>query len=197
MWQYYMAQEGYVMLTLDNRGSANRGMEFESIIHRNLGVNELADQMKGIELLKSLNYVDTNRLGVHGWSYGGFMTTSLMLKEPNTFKVGVAGGPVIDWKYYEIMYGERYMDTPQDNPEGYENANLKHYVNSLEGRLMLIHGYIDNVVVPQHSLSFMHECVKNDVPLDFFFYPRHEHNVRGMDRIHLMKKVTRYFKDHL
>lgn len=197
MWQYYMAQEGYVMLTLDNRGSANRGMEFESIIHRNLGVHELADQMKGVELLKSLDYIDTNRLGVHGWSYGGFMTTSLMLKELNTFKVGVAGGPVIDWNYYEIMYGERYMDTPQDNPEGYENANLKHYVNNLEGRLMLIHGYIDNVVVPQHSLSFIRECVKNDVSLDFFFYPRHEHNVRGMDRIHLMKKVTRYFEDHL
>jgi len=197
MWQYYMAQKGYVMLTIDNRGSANRGMAFESIIHRNLGTHERSDQMQGVKLLKELGYVDTNRIGVHGWSYGGFLTTSLMLKQPETFKVGVAGGPVIDWNYYEIMYGERYMDKPQQNPEGYKNANLKNYATNLEGDLMIIHGYIDDVVVPQHSLSFVRKCVKNDIPLDFFFYPRHEHNVRGMDRIHLMKKVTKYFEDNL
>jgi len=197
MWQYYMAQEGYVMLTIDNRGSANRGMEFESAIYRNLGKKEVADQMQGVKLLKDLGYVDTSRIGIHGWSYGGFLTTRLMLKKPETFKVGVAGGPVIDWKYYEIMYGERYMDTPEQNPEGYKNANLKNYVTNLEGELMLIQGYIDNVVVPQHGMSFIRECVKNDVPVDYFIYPRHEHNVRGMDRIHLMKKVTKYFEDYL
>jgi len=197
MWQYYMAQEGYVMLTIDNRGSANRGMEFESAIYRNLGKKEVADQMQGVKLLEELGYVDTSRIGLHGWSYGGFLTTSLMLKKPETFKVGVAGGPVIDWKYYEIMYGERYMDTPEQNPEGYKNANLKNYVTNLEGELMLIQGYIDNVVVPQHGMSFIRECVKNDVPVDYFIYPRHEHNVRGKDRIHLMKKVTKYFEDYL
>ncbi len=197
MWQLYMAQKGYVMLTLDNRGSANRGLEFENIIHRNLGKKELVDQMKGVELLKNSGYVDENRIGVHGWSYGGFMTTSMMLKKPGAFKVGVAGGPVIDWKYYEIMYGERYMDTPQENPEGYENANLKNYVNNLEGKLMIVNGAIDDVVVWQHSLSFIRECVKNNIQLDYFVYPRHPHNVRGKDRIHLMKKVTRYFEDFL
>jgi dipeptidyl-peptidase-4 len=197
MWQYYMAQKGYVMLTLDNRGSANRGLEFESAIYRNLGKHEIADQMQGVKILENLDYVDTSRIGVHGWSYGGFLTTSLMLKKPETFKVGVAGGPVIDWKYYEVMYGERYMDKPQQNPEGYENANLKNYATNLKGDLKIIHGYIDDVVVPQHSLSFIRTCVKNDVPLDFFFYPRHKHNVRGMDRIHLMKKVTEYFEENL
>ena len=197
MWQYYMAQEGYIMLTVDNRGSANRGKEFESTVYRKLGKHEIADQMQGVQLLENLGYVDTSRIGVHGWSYGGFMTTSLMLKKPETFKVGVAGGPVIDWKYYEIMYGERYMDTPEQNPEGYKNANLKNYVNNLNGDLMIIQGYLDDVVVPQHGMSFLRECVKNDVPVDYFIYPQHKHNVRGMDRIHLMKKVTKYFEDNL
>jgi len=197
MWQYYMAQKGYVMLTLDNRGSANRGKAFEEVIHRQLGVNEMADQMEGVELLNSLGYVDMKRVGVHGWSFGGFMTTSLMLKHNDVFKVGVAGGPVIDWSYYEIMYGERYMDTPQENPEGYKQANLKNYVDALDGRLMLIHGCIDPVVVWQHSLTFVRECVKHNKLVDYFVYPRHEHNVRGMDRIHLMRTVTRYFDDHL
>jgi len=196
-WQLYMAQKGYISFTLDNRGSQYRGEEFEQIIHRQLGKPEVADQMKGIDYLKSLSYVDTTRIGVHGWSYGGFMTVSLMLQHPEVFKVGVAGGPVIDWKYYEVMYGERYMDTPQENPEGYEAANLKKQVKNLEGRLMIIHGGIDPVVVWQHSLSFVRSCVENEVQLDYFVYPRHEHNVIGHDRVHLMTKVTRYFDDFL
>jgi len=162
-----------------------------------LGVNEIADQMKGVELLESLGYVDSERIGVHGWSFGGFLTTSLMLKKSDVFKVGVAGGPVIDWKYYEIMYGERYMDTPQENPEGYKENNLKNYVSNLKGKLLIIHGAIDNTVVWQNSLSFVRECVKQDVLLDYFVYPRHEHNVRGINRVHLMRKVTQYFDDFL
>ncbi|MBK3518032.1 S9 family peptidase [Carboxylicivirga marina] len=196
-WQLYMAQKGYIAFTLDNRGTANRGKEFAQAIHRQLGQLEVEDQMQGIEYLQSLPYVDADKIGVHGWSYGGFMTISMMTQHPDVFKVGVAGGPVIDWKYYEIMYGERYMDMPQENPEGYKNANLNLRVNDLEGRLMVIHGAIDPVVVWQHSLSFIHECVKNGVQIDYFPYPRHEHNVRGKDRIHLMEKVTRYFDDFL
>jgi dipeptidyl-peptidase-4 len=197
LWQHYMAQKGYVMLTVDNRGSAARGRAFENVIHRQLGKLEIADQMKGVKMLKSLGYVDSTRIGVHGWSYGGFMTTSLMLKKPDVFEVGVAGGPVIDWKYYEVMYGERYMDTPQDNPRGYRQANLKNYVSRLDGDLLLIQGYLDDIVVPQHSLSFLRECVKNNVQVDYFIYPRHQHGVGGRDRIHLMRKITRYFDEHL
>ncbi len=196
-WQLYMAQKGYIAFTLDNRGTSNRGSDFEQVIHRHLGKAEVADQMKGVEYLKSLPYVDTTRIGVHGWSYGGFMTTSLMVQHPEVFKVGVAGGPVIDWKYYEVMYGERYMDTPQENPEGYKEANLNNQVKGLKGRLMIIHGAIDGTVVWQHSLTFVRSCVENGVQLDYFVYPRHEHNVRGHDRIHLMRKVTRYFEDFL
>ncbi|MCK5822547.1 MAG: DPP IV N-terminal domain-containing protein [Bacteroidales bacterium] len=197
MWQYYMAQKGYVMLTIDNRGSANRGLEFENAIFRNCGVNEMADQMKGVDLFKSLGYVDMNRIGVHGWSYGGFLSTSLIINHPDVFKVAVAGGPVIDWKFYEVMYGERYMDTPQENPEGYKNSSLLYRAKELKGKLLIIQGAIDKTVVWQNSLSFIRECVKNNVPVDYFAYPRAEHNVRGYDRIHLKDKVSHYFDDYL
>ena len=197
LWLFYMAQKGYVILTVDNRGSGNRAKAFESIIHRNLGDAEMADQMQGIDLLKSLGYVDMDRIGVDGWSYGGFMTTNLMLTHSDVFKVGAAGGPVIDWKFYEIMYGERYMDMPDENPEGYEKANLSKRVTDLQGRLLIIHGAQDPTVVWQHSQVFIRECVKNDIMLDYFIYPTHEHNVRGKDRVHLMKKITRYFDDFL
>ncbi|HIE16470.1 MAG TPA: S9 family peptidase, partial [Bacteroidales bacterium] len=200
MWLYYMAQKGYICFTVDNRGSYNRGLAFENVIHRNLGQNEMKDQMEGIKYLKTLPYVDTNRIGVFGWSFGGFMTTSLMLNYPETFKVGVAGGPVIDWKYYEIMYGERYMDMPEENVDGYKKTSLldKEKIKRLKGRkILLIQGAVDKTVVWQHSLRFIQECVKANVPVDFFVYPLAEHNVRGYDRIHLMDKITTYFDDYL
>ncbi|MCF8299225.1 MAG: S9 family peptidase [Saprospiraceae bacterium] len=197
LWLNYMAQQGYLIWTLDNRGSANRGFEFESCIHRNLGTLEVEDQMAGVEYLKTLPYVDAKRIGVDGWSYGGFMTISLMLKNPGVFKVGCAGGPVIDWKWYEIMYGERYMDTPQDNPDGYKNASLLNYVDKLDGRLLLIHGTMDPTVVWQNSLAFIKKCVDEEKLVDYFVYPGHEHNVRGMDRVHLWRKIEQYFDDNL
>ncbi len=196
-WDIYMARRGYVVFTIDNRGSANRGHAFESVIHRQLGVNEMADQVKGVEFLKTKSYVDADRIGVHGWSFGGFMTTNLMCSYPDIFKVGVAGGPVIDWSNYEIMYGERYMDKPQDNPEGYKNSNLKLKAKNLKGHLLLIHGDIDPVVVWQHSLGFLKACVDANTYPDYFVYPRHEHNVIGKDRPHLYEKITRYFDDYL
>jgi len=197
LWNWYMAQKGYIMFTIDNRGSANRGFEFESIIHRQCGQEEMKDQMKGIDFLKSLEYVDQERIGLHGWSYGGFMTTSLMINYPEIFKVGVAGGPVIDWKYYEVMYGERYMDTPDENPEGFEKTSLLDKADKLSGRLLMIHGYQDPVVVPQNSIDFMRSCIKAGTDIDYFLYPESEHNMRGQTRVHLMKKVTRYFDDFL
>jgi len=196
-WQYYMASKGYIAFTVDNRGSDSRGKAFENITHRQLGVIETADQMKGIDYLKSLPYVDAGRIGVHGWSYGGFMTLNLMLKHPETFKVGVAGGPVIDWSMYEIMYGERYMDTPEENPGGYKNSNMLNYVEKLQGKLMLIHGVQDQTVVMQQSMQFLQKCIDLGKQVDFFVYPTHEHNVRGDDRLHLMEKVSNYFLDNL
>ncbi len=197
LWLFYMAQRGYVVFTVDNRGSGNRGRDFENVIHRHLGDAEMADQLKGVEFLKSLPYVDADRIGVDGWSFGGFMTTNLLLTYPDVFKVGAAGGPVIDWKYYEVMYGERYMDTPQENPEGYEKANLTKRVKDLKGRLLVIHGSQDPTVVWQHTQAFVRECIKNGVLLDYFIYPTHEHNVSGKDRVHLFKKITQHFDDFL
>ncbi|MFI0427596.1 MAG: DPP IV N-terminal domain-containing protein [Flavobacterium sp.] len=193
----YMAQKGYVVFTLDNRGSDSRGKKFCEVTHRNLGVNEMADQMKGIEFLKSKSFVDADKIGVFGWSFGGFMTTSLMTNHADVFKVGVAGGPVIDWKYYEIMYGERYMDMPQENPEGYEKTSLLNKAKDLKGRLLIIHGAQDPVVVQQHSMDFIESCIKAGKQVDYFLYPNHEHNVSGKDRIHMYAKIADYFDVHL
>mgnify|MGYP000807267086 FL=1 len=196
-WDLYMAQKGYVMLTVDSRGSDNRGLEFENCTFRQLGVEEMKDQVEGAKFLQSLPYVNADKIGVHGWSFGGFMTTNLMLTYPEIFKVGVAGGPVIDWQYYEVMYGERYMDTPQTNPEGYKNSNLKLKAGNLKGRLEVIIGGADPTCVPQHSYTFLRACIDAGTHPDFFVYPEDGHNMMGRDRVHLHEHITRYFEDHL
>jgi len=193
LWYDYMTQKGYLVFVVDGRGSSNRGFSFESAVHRHLGKLEMEDQLAGVNYLKSLPYVDAERLGVHGWSFGGFMTTSLMLRQPDVFKVGVAGGPVLDWGMYEVMYTERYMDTPQENPEGYAENVLLDKTKNLKGKLLMIHGTDDDVVVWQHSLKFVKKCVDEGVQVDYFVYPGHPHNVRGKDRVHLMQKISDYF----
>jgi dipeptidyl-peptidase-4 len=192
LWMQWMAEQGYLIYTLDNHGSAHRGVAFETPIHRQLGNLEMEDQLIGVDYLKSLPYVDADRLAVHGWSFGGFMTTSMMLRLGDTFKVGVAGGPVTDWKYYEAMYGERYMDRPQQNKEGYEQASLMTHAGNLQGDLLLIHGTVDDVVVMQHNLALVKKFVDLGIQMDFFPYPMHKHNVGGKDRVHLMTKVLNY-----
>ena len=196
-WEMYMAQRGYIVYVQDNRGTQNRGSEFEKAIHKQCGQAEMADQMEGVKMLMNLPYVDTDRIGVHGWSYGGFMTISLMTNYPDIFKVGVSGGPVIDWKWYEVMYGERYMDHPDVNPEGYAKTSLINNAKNLKGKLLICQGAIDPVVLWQHSLSFVRECVINNIQVDYFPYPRHEHNVMGKDRVHLHDKISMYFEDYL
>ena len=192
LWMYYQAEQGYVIFTLDGRGSARRGFAFESVIHRQLGTAEVEDQMTGIAYLKAQTWVDTARIAVHGWSFGGFMTISLMLRRPGTFIAGVAGGPVTDWKYYEVMYGERYMDRPRENPDGYAQASLLNKAGNLNGDLLIIHGAMDSTVVMQNSYALLDEFIKNGKQVDFFVYPDHPHNVRGRDRLHLMRKVLYY-----
>ena len=196
-WEMYMAQHGYVVFVMDNRGTQYHGAEYEKAIHRQCGQVEMQDQMAGMEWLMSHPWVDRDRIGVHGWSYGGFMTISLMVNYPDVFKVGVAGGPVIDWKWYEVMYGERYMETEATNPEGFEKTSLIPRAADLKGKLLICQGAIDNTVVWEHSLSFVEACIKAGVQLDYFPYPTHEHNVKGKDRVHLMQKVTDYFDEKL
>ena len=196
-WETYMAQKGYILFILDNRGSEDRGRDFEQTTFRRLGQEEMKDQMKGVEYLRSLPYVDSDRLGVHGWSYGGFMTTSLMTTYPDAFKVGVAGGPVIDWKWYEVMYGERYMDTPEQNPEGYELTSCIGKAKNLKGKLQIIIGMNDPTCVPQHSLQFLNACTEAGTQPDFFVYPGEGHNMAGHKSVHLHERITQYFEDYL
>lgn len=197
LWFQYMAERGFVVFTLDSRGSANRGKAFEQATFKHLGTIEMKDQMVGINYLKKQSFVDVNRMGLMGWSFGGFMTSSIMTRYPDVFKAAVAGGPVIDWSYYEIMYTERYMDTPQLNPEGFSESNVLNNVDKLKGKLMLIHGTADNVVVWQHSLMFLKACIDKGKQVDYFVYPGHEHNVLGKDRVHLFNKITDYFIKNL
>lgn len=196
LWMNWMAEQGYIIFTVDGRGSENRGFAFESVIHRHLGKNEMEDQIAALNWLKQKSYIDVNRIAVHGWSFGGFMTTNLMLSYPDVFKVGVAGGPVTKWNLYEVMYGERYMDKPDENPEGYKETDLPSKVNNLKGKLLLIHGSIDDVVVMQHNLLLVQSFVSAGKQIDFFVYPMHKHNVLGKDRVHLMTKVLNYILDN-
>jgi dipeptidyl-peptidase-4 len=196
-WEILMAQKGYLLFILDNRGSEDRGLEFENCTFRHLGDTEMQDQMKGMEFLKSLPYVDANRMGIHGWSFGGFMTINMMCTHPDVFKVGVAGGPVIDWQYYEVMYGERYMDTPQTNPEGFKGSNLRLKAKNLQGKLQIITGYDDNTCVQQHTLSFLRASIEAGKQVDYFTYPGDVHNMVGKDRIHLTNRIIQYFEEHL
>ncbi len=196
-WFQYMAERGYVVFTVDTRGSDNRGKAFEQTIFRKLGDAQMEDMMSAMDYLSSQSFVDKDRMGLFGWSFGGFMTTDFMLNHPNVFKAAVAGGPVMNWQYYEIMYGERYMDTPQENPEGYSATDLTKQVSKLKGKLLLIHGIQDPVVVQQNSVSFVKACVDAGVQVDYMIYPGHEHNVLGKDRVHLYQKVTDYLIENL
>lgn len=197
VWKFFLASnEQYIVYTFDNRGSDNRGFEFESVIHKNTATIPVKDQMTAVEYIKKQPFVDKDRMAVFGWSYGGFMTSSLMLRYPNTFKVAVAGGAVIDWKFYEIMYGERYMDTPQDNPQGYEDTRVANYIKNLNGKLLYLHGYVDDVVVPQHAMEISNAAIKEGKTIDFFFYPTHKHNVSGNDRNHMVKKIVEYIVEN-
>jgi dipeptidyl-peptidase-4 len=196
-WFQYMAERGFIVFSLDPRGSDNRGKDFEQAIYRKHGDAQMEDLMSGVNYLQSLAFVDKNRMGLFGWSYGGFMTVDMMLNHPDVFKAAVAGGPVIDWREYEIMYGERYMDTPQENPQGYAATDLTKQVDKLKGKLMLIHGLQDPVVVQQHSVRFVRAAIDKNIQVDYMIYPGHEHNVNGKDRVHLYQKVTDYFVEWL
>ena len=197
MWEMLMAQKGYLVYIQDNRGTENRGAAFEKAINRQCGKAEMEDQMVGVNWLRSLPFVDKERIGVHGGSYGGVMTNSLMTTYPAVFQVGGAGGPVIDWKWYEIMYGERYMDTPETNPEGFKATSRINKAKDLKGKLLICQGAVDDTVVWEHSLSFIQECIDLGIPVDYFPYPVAKHNVFGRNRIHQMDKVTQYFEDYL
>ena len=199
LWLKYMAQNGFIVFTLDNRGSYNRGLEFEQTTFGHLGTIEIEDQMIGVNYLKSLPYVDADRMGVYGRSFGGFMTIGLMTRTPDAFQVGVSNAGVIDWQYYEVMYTERYMEKPQMNLDGYEETNLLNYVKDLKGKLLLLHGTDDPIVVWQQSLLYTQKAMQLGIEIDYFPYVGHKHKVKGKgkDRFHLFKKITDYLIENL
>jgi len=196
-WMLHATERGYLVFTVDGHGTPNRGRAFEQVVHRQLGVVEVKDQMRGVDWLKQQPWVNGDHLAVHGWSYGGHMTTALLTRHPGVFRAGVAGGPVIDWSLYEVMYGERYMDTPEENPDGYAATTLSNFAKDLKDPLLIITGGKDDTVVPEHAYQFLKACVAAGVQVDFFNYPGHGHNVRGKDRLHLMEKVLGYIDQRL
>lgn len=197
LWEIMMAQKGYIVFSLDNRGSGNRGMSFEQETFRALGTVELLDQIKGVEFLRNLKFVDMNRLGIYGWSFGGFMSTSLMVKYPDIFKVGIAGGAVTDWRSYEIMYTERYMGLPEENIKGYAESNLLNFAEQLKGRFMMISGTHDDVVVPSHTELFIDKAIDSGKKIDSFYYPYGKHHFNKNGELHLHEKITNYFEENL
>ncbi|MBL8177935.1 MAG: S9 family peptidase [Bryobacterales bacterium] len=196
-WDQVLAQRGFVIWQMDNRGTAGRGHAFEAAVNRRFGKQELADQLEGVKHLVSLGFVDQSRLGIHGWSYGGYMTLTAMLHAPRVFRAGISGAPVTDWRHYDTIYTERYMGTPQDNPEGYKQSSPVHFASHLEGKLMLVHNYGDDNVLYQHNLQMQVELQKAGKQFDLLVYPQKSHGVSGAYAKHMREAMTSFFERHL
>ena len=198
LWIQYMAQHGYVVFALDNRGSGNRGKAFEDAIYRLLGRAEVEDQARLAGFLKTLPYVDSTRIGVYGHSYGGYMTLLCLMKEPGIFKAGVAGAPVTDWSLYDTHYTERYLGTPQANPEGYEKSGVLEYADHLTGELLVVHGMADDNVLFLNSCRLFKALQDDGILFDVMVYPGSKHGLSGTTvQTHYYKSVSRFFDEHL
>jgi dipeptidyl-peptidase-4 len=198
LWHELMAQKGYIIFSVDNRGSAGRGHAFETPLHFRLGAQEMADQRDGVQYLKSLPYVDASRIGVWGWSYGGHMTLHLMFEAGDDFKVGFAGGPVTDWRYYDSIYTERYLGLPQKNGEGYQDSSPVKYAAQLKGKLMIAHGTGDDNVHFANTLSVINDLIEAGKYVEVLAFPGRGHGVSDPPaRRVLMQRVTQFFIDNL
>jgi dipeptidyl-peptidase-4 len=196
-WEQALAQRGFVVWQLDNRGTANRGHVWEAKLYRRLGKQELADQEVGIRHLISLGFVDPKRIGLHGWSYGGFMTLYTMLHAPGLIRAGVAGAPVTDWRLYDTIYTERYLGLPADNEDGYRLSSPLHFAANLSGPLMIVHNYSDDNVLFQHSFQMMAELQKAGKQYETLIYPQRTHGIAEPLRKHMLKAITAFFERHL
>jgi dipeptidyl-peptidase-4 len=193
-----LAAHGFVVLKVDNRGSDRRGLAFESAIRRNMGDLEVRDQAEGVAWLGSLGIADLARVGIYGWSYGGYMTAMALVKEAQLFKVGVAGAPVTSWDGYDTAYTERYMGTPADNPEGYRASSVMTYGEQLQGQLILVHGMIDENVHFRHSARLMQALIDAGKPFDVLLYPNERHVPRSeKDRVAMERQILEYFRANL
>ncbi|MBS1826675.1 MAG: alpha/beta fold hydrolase [Acidobacteria bacterium] len=196
-WDQVLAHRGFVIWQMDNRGSGARGHKWESVVNREFGKQELADQLEGVQYLKSLGFVDEKRIGIHGWSYGGYMTLVALLRAPDVFRAGISGAPVTDWRHYDTIYTERYMGLPEGNAEGYRKSSPLHYAGNLKGKLMLVHNYGDDNVLYQHNLQMQVELQKAGKHFDLLVYPQKSHGVTGAYGRHMREAMTEFFERHL
>jgi dipeptidyl-peptidase-4 len=193
-----LASYGYLVFELDNRGTGNRGQDFAAALHLQMGTVEVRDQLAGVEYLVSLPYVDAGRIGVYGWSYGGYMTLMCMVRAPDVFRAGVSVAPVTDWRLYDTHYTERYMGHPEENPDGYQDSSVLSHIENLSGKLLLVHGMADDNVLFQHSVLLMEALQKARIPFEMMAYPGKKHGISGKSaRIHLFEMIIGHFDRYL
>ncbi len=194
----YLAQQGFVVIKVDNRGSANRGLVFEAAIAGDMGNLEVQDQVDGVRFMAQRDYVDGSRVGIYGWSYGGYMTCMSLLRAPEVFKVGVAGAPVTHWDGYDTCYTERYMNLPVANPQGYQNSAVMAHVENLQGKLLLVHGMVDENVHFRHTARLIVALTAAQKPYDLLLYPEERHMPRDAKGLEYMeRRIIQYFKENL
>ncbi len=197
LFHSFLVQEGFLVFSIDNRGSYGRGKGFESAIYKEFGRNELEDQLKGIKYLKNLKFIDEERIGIWGWSYGGFMVL-YALTHTDIFKTGFAVAPVTDWNFYDTIYTERYLGLPEENREGYFNSSPINFVKNLKGKLYIVHGTGDDNVHFQNSVKFINELIKENISFDLMVYPERNHSIRDEKaRVHLFEEILKFFKENL
>ncbi len=198
LWHQMLAQRGYIIVSFDNRGTPGRGLEFANCIYKNMGHLEVKDQLSAVDYLKKQSFVDAGRIGVWGWSFGGYMTSLLLTKGGGIFKMGMAVAPVTTWRYYDSIYTERYLQTPEENPKGYDDNSPIHFARDLQGKFLLVHGSTDDNVHMQNTMDFVSALVNANKQFDLFIYPNKNHAIRGGNtRLHLYSKMTSFVSDNL
>ncbi|SFQ76584.1 S9 family peptidase [Hymenobacter arizonensis] len=198
LWHQMLAQQGYIVVSVENRGTSGRGSAFRKSTYANLGKLETIDQGEGAKYLGSLPYVDKSRIGIWGWSYGGYMTSLAMTKNPDLFKMGIAVAPVTNWRYYDTVYTERYLKTPQENPAGYDENSPVQFAQNLKGKFLLVHGTGDDNVHFQNSIAFVDALIKADKDYQTLYYPNRNHGIGGGNtRLHLYRQMTNFVKQNL
>ena len=198
LWYQMLTQQGYIVACVDNRGTGARGSEFKKCTYQQLGKLETEDQIEANRYLANLPYVDGSRIGIFGWSYGGYMSSLCLLKGADEFKMAIAVAPVTNWRYYDSIYTERYMRTPQENASGYDDNSPINHVEKLKGKYLLVHGSADDNVHYQNTMEMTNALVNANKQFDLFIYPNKNHGIYGgYTRLHLFTKMTNFIKENL
>ena len=198
LWHNILNQEGYIVVCVDGRGTLGRGREFKHCTYLQLGKYETFDQIEAAKYLGGLPFVDKGRIGFQGWSYGGYMAGLMITKGADVIKAAISVAPVTNWKYYDNIYTERFMRTPIENREGYENNSPVNFTAKIKGKYLLIHGSADDNVHLQNSMEMAAALVKNNIPFDFMIYPNKNHGISGgYTRMHIYSKIFKFVKENL